>query len=74
MQITLELSEDIAERLESRWKDLLRAALESLALRDGHGGSQPDGIPVCRAGGCARRVPAGLITVLAGSLGQGERL
>jgi hypothetical protein len=32
MQITLELPEDIAEGLESRWKDLPRAALESLAL------------------------------------------
>jgi len=32
MQITIELSEDIAEGLESRWKDLPRAALESLAL------------------------------------------
>jgi len=32
MQITLELPEDIAQRLESRWKDLPRAALESLAL------------------------------------------
>jgi len=28
----LELPEDIAEGLESRWKDLPRAALESLAL------------------------------------------
>ena len=32
MQITLELPEDIAQRLESTWKDLPRAALESLAL------------------------------------------
>jgi hypothetical protein len=32
MQIILELPEDIAERLKSRWKDLPRAALESLAL------------------------------------------
>ena len=32
MQITLELPEDIANGLASRWKDLLRAALESLAL------------------------------------------
>ena len=32
MQITLELPEDIAQELESRWKDLRRAALESLAL------------------------------------------
>jgi hypothetical protein len=32
MQITLELSEDIAQGLGSRWKDLPRAALESLAL------------------------------------------
>lgn len=32
MQITLELPEDIAEGLESKWKDLSRAALESLAL------------------------------------------
>ena len=32
MQITLELPEDIAQGLESRWKDLRRAALESLAL------------------------------------------
>jgi hypothetical protein len=32
MQITLDLPEDIAEGLESRWKDLPRAALESLAL------------------------------------------
>jgi hypothetical protein len=32
MQITLELPEDIAQRLESRWHDLPRAALESLAL------------------------------------------
>jgi hypothetical protein len=32
MQIRLELPEDIAEGLEARWKDLPRAALESLAL------------------------------------------
>ena len=32
MRITLELPEDIAEGLESKWKDLPRAALESLAL------------------------------------------
>ena len=32
MQITIELPEDIATELESRWKDLPRAALESLAL------------------------------------------
>jgi hypothetical protein len=32
MQIMLELPEDIAQGLESRWKDLPRAALESLAL------------------------------------------
>ena len=32
MQITLELPEDIAQGLESRWKDLSRTALESLAL------------------------------------------
>lgn len=32
MQITLELPEDIARGLGSRWKDLPRAALESLAL------------------------------------------
>jgi hypothetical protein len=32
MQITLELPEDIARGLESEWKDLPRAALESLAL------------------------------------------
>ena len=32
MRITLELPEDIAEGLASRWKDLPRAALESLAL------------------------------------------
>ena len=32
MQITIELPEDIVEGLESRWKDLPRAALESLAL------------------------------------------
>jgi hypothetical protein len=32
MQITLELPEDIAAGLEATWKDLPRAALESLAL------------------------------------------
>jgi len=32
MQITLELPEDIAQGLESKWKDVPRAALESLAL------------------------------------------
>ena len=32
MLITIELPEDIAVGLESRWKDLPRAALESLAL------------------------------------------
>jgi len=32
MQITLELPEDIAEGLESKWKDVPRVALESLAL------------------------------------------
>jgi len=32
MQIKLELPEDIAQRIESSWKDLPRAALESLAL------------------------------------------
>ena len=32
MQITIELPEDIAVRLESTWKDLPRVALESLAL------------------------------------------
>lgn len=32
MEITLELPEDIAQGLKSRWKDLRRAALESLAL------------------------------------------
>ena len=32
MQITLELPEDIARGLGSKWKDLSRAALESLAL------------------------------------------
>ena len=32
MQITIELPEDIAVELESKWKDLPRAALESLAL------------------------------------------
>ena len=30
--IIVQLPEDIAQRLESRWKDLPRAALESLAL------------------------------------------
>ena len=32
MQITLDLPEDIAQGLETKWKDLPRAALESLAL------------------------------------------
>jgi hypothetical protein len=32
MQIPIELPEDIAVGLESKWKDLPRAALESLAL------------------------------------------
>ena len=32
MQITFELPQDIAEGLESRWNDLPRAALESLAI------------------------------------------
>jgi hypothetical protein len=32
MQIKLELPEDIAVGLEAKWKDLPRAALESLAL------------------------------------------
>jgi hypothetical protein len=32
LQITLELPEDIAQGLESKWKDLPRAALESLAI------------------------------------------
>jgi hypothetical protein len=32
MQITIEPPEDIAEGLESKWKDLPHAALESLAL------------------------------------------
>jgi hypothetical protein len=32
MQIRIELPEDIVVRLESKWKDLPRAALESLAL------------------------------------------
>ena len=32
MQITLDLPEDIAQGLEAKWKDLPRAALESLAL------------------------------------------
>ncbi len=32
MQILLELPEDIARGLESKWKDLPRTALESLAL------------------------------------------
>ena len=31
-QITLQLPEDIAQRLGDRWRDLPRAALESLAL------------------------------------------
>jgi hypothetical protein len=32
MQITIELPEDIAVGLQSKWKDLPRAVLESLAL------------------------------------------
>ncbi len=32
MQITIELPEDIAVELQSKWKDLPRAAIESLAL------------------------------------------
>jgi hypothetical protein len=32
MQITLELPEDIVQELRSKWKDLPRAALESLGL------------------------------------------
>src|SRR5437867_13310754 len=32
MEITLNLPEDIAQGLQSKWKDLPRAALESLAL------------------------------------------
>jgi hypothetical protein len=32
MQVTIELPEDIAIGLKSRWKDLARTALESLAL------------------------------------------
>ena len=32
MRITLELPEDIVEELRSKWKDLPRLALESLAL------------------------------------------
>ena len=32
MRITIELPEDLAVRLESKWKDLPRAVLESLAL------------------------------------------
>ena len=32
MQITFDLPEDIAQALESRWNNLPRAALESLAL------------------------------------------
>jgi predicted HTH domain antitoxin len=32
MEITLNLPEDIARGLEAKWKDLPRAALESLAL------------------------------------------
>ena len=35
MQITIELPKDIAVGLESKWKDLPRAALESLALEAG---------------------------------------
>ena len=32
MQIMLELPEDIAQKLESTWKDMPRAALESLTI------------------------------------------
>src|ERR1700692_3704742 len=32
MQITIDLPEDIVVRLESKWKDLPRAALQNLAL------------------------------------------
>jgi len=32
LRITLELPEDIAQQVESRWTDLPRAALESVAL------------------------------------------
>ena len=32
MQITLELPEDVVQELRSKWKDLPRVALESLAL------------------------------------------
>jgi len=32
MQITLELPEDIVQDLRSKWRDLPRAAIESLAL------------------------------------------
>jgi hypothetical protein len=32
MHISLELAEDIVQELRSKWKDLPRAALESLAL------------------------------------------
>jgi hypothetical protein len=32
MQITLDLPEDVAQRLSARWRDLPRAALESLAV------------------------------------------
>ena len=32
MEITLDLPEDIVQELRSKWKDLSRAALESLAL------------------------------------------
>jgi hypothetical protein len=32
MRITLELPEDIVQELQSKWMDLPRAALESLAL------------------------------------------
>lgn len=32
MQITLELPEDVVEGLEAKWKDVSRAALESLAV------------------------------------------
>ncbi len=35
MRITLELPEDVAQDLELKWKDLPRAALESLAV-EGH--------------------------------------
>ena len=48
MQITLELPEDIAQGLESRWKDLPRAALES--LRSKHTGLTH--LPQRSFGGC----------------------